>query len=109
PFRAESGICWMILVDLDLDQEFAAALERATDSVVVWSPNQPELPARLRLRRLTEVIRNRYRLDAQFGRIEIWRRVTSGQVFREMVDSAALTGRTRPVTSMNWNGSSQVE
>ena len=26
PFLAESGICWMILVDLDLDSEFADAL-----------------------------------------------------------------------------------
>ena len=38
PFRAESGICWMWLIGLDLDAEFAASLEQATDSVVVWAP-----------------------------------------------------------------------
>ncbi len=35
PFRAESGICWMWLIDLDLDIPFAEFLERTPDSVVV--------------------------------------------------------------------------
>jgi hypothetical protein len=75
PFRAESGICWMLLVDLDLDAEFAAALEQATDSVVVWSPAEHELPSQLRLPCLTATIRQYYRPEARFGRIEVWRRV----------------------------------
>src|SRR5207237_9048744 len=61
PFRAESGICWMWLVDLDLDGEFAVELQHATDSVVVWSPAEHELLSQLRLPCLTAVIRRLYR------------------------------------------------
>jgi hypothetical protein len=74
PFRAESGICWMWLVAIDLEPEFAAALEQATDSVVVWSPGEHELPSQLRLERLASIIREHYRPEARFGHIEIWRR-----------------------------------
>ena len=52
PFLAESGICWMWLVDIDLEPEFAAALERATDCVVVWSPAEDTVMSQLRLERL---------------------------------------------------------
>ena len=76
PFRAESGICWMLLVDLDLDAEFAAALEQATDSVVVWSPAEHELASQPSLPGLTATIRKYYRPEARFGRIEVWRRAT---------------------------------
>jgi hypothetical protein len=74
PFLAESGVCWMLLVDLDLEPEFVAALERSTDSVVVWNPAEFSRFSRLRLDRLTAVIQEHYRLDARFGRIEVWRR-----------------------------------
>jgi hypothetical protein len=74
PFRAESGICWMWLVNIDLEPEFAAALEQATDSVVVWSPEEHKLLSQLRLDRLASVIRERYRPEARFGHIEVWRR-----------------------------------
>ena len=74
PFRAESGICWMWLVDIDLEPEFAAALEQATDSVVVWSPEEHKLLSQLRLDRLASVIREHYRPEARFGHIEVWRR-----------------------------------
>jgi hypothetical protein len=74
PFLAESGICWMLLVAVDLEPEFASALERANDCVVVWSPEEYRLPSRLRLRRLASVIRARYRPEARFGHIEVWRR-----------------------------------
>jgi hypothetical protein len=66
----------MLLVDIDLDAEFAAELEQATDSVVVWSPDEPPFSSRLSLPRLTEVIRTHYRFDTRFGRIEVWRRAT---------------------------------
>jgi hypothetical protein len=74
PFRAESGICWMLLVDIDLDPEFASALEQASDSVVVWSPQESARASRLRLERLDAAIRRHYRPEIRFGRIEIWRR-----------------------------------
>jgi hypothetical protein len=74
PFRAESGICWMWLVDLDLEPEFAAALGRESDCVVVWSPGEFAMPSQLRLDRLADVIRRDFRPEARFGRIEVWRR-----------------------------------
>jgi hypothetical protein len=74
PFRAESGICWMWLVDIDLEPEFASSLEGADDSVVVWSPEEHKLLSQLRLDRLASVIRKRYRPEARFGHIEVWRR-----------------------------------
>jgi hypothetical protein len=74
PFRAESGICWMWLVAIDLDPEFASSLEEADDSVVVWSPEEHERRSQLRLDRLAAVIRKHYRPEARFGRIEVWRR-----------------------------------
>jgi hypothetical protein len=76
PFRAESGICWMLHVDMDLDDEFANELEHAVDSVVVWAPEELNERSRLSLPRLTEVIRQHYRFENRFGRIEVWRRVT---------------------------------
>jgi hypothetical protein len=76
PFRAESGICWMLLVDLDLEAEFTASLERATDSVVIWAPSEHDVHPRLRLAELAAAIRRHYRFDARFGHIEVWRRAT---------------------------------
>jgi hypothetical protein len=74
PFRAESGICWMWLVDLDLDAAFADALERTPDSVVVWSSAEIHAQPRLKLEQVTAVIRRHYRPAARFGLIEVWRR-----------------------------------
>jgi hypothetical protein len=79
PFRAESGICWMWLVDVDLEPEFTVALERSTDSVVVWSPGERWPLSKLKLDRLTAIIREHYRLEARFGQIEVWRRATEPQ------------------------------
>lgn len=75
PFHAETGIAWSWLVDQDLDEEFAADLERAgEDSIVVWSPEESTPNRRLELKRLTQVIRDEYGPEARFGRIEVWRR-----------------------------------
>jgi hypothetical protein len=79
PFRAESGVCWMLLVTLDLEPEFEAALERATDSVVVWSPEEPVLELRMRFDVLAAVIRRLYRPEARFGRFEVWRRADAAR------------------------------
>jgi hypothetical protein len=74
PFRAESGICWMLLVDQDLDVEFARRLREAgEDTVVVWAPDEVPHP-RLRLPVTTAVVRSDFELAARFGEIEAWRR-----------------------------------
>jgi hypothetical protein len=73
PFRAESGICWLSWVDLDLDPEFAQDLERATDSVVVWEPAQFVVDPKMKLERVIGVVRRLYEPEARFGAIELWR------------------------------------
>jgi hypothetical protein len=74
PFRAESGVCWMSFVDIDLDGEFAHSLAAATDSVVVWEPDQLEPDPRLRIERVIGVIHKYYEPAARFGRMEVWSR-----------------------------------
>jgi len=74
PFLAESGICWMTGVDIDLDPVFAKALERADDSVAVWLPHQIAYEPRMRYEKVHAVIRKYYEPAAQFGQIEVWRR-----------------------------------
>jgi len=76
PFLVESGICWMWLIDEDLDAPFARALERATDSVVVWVPNEIGVERRMKLEQVAAAVRRNYHFEARFGRIEIWRRTT---------------------------------
>lgn len=73
PFLAESGVCWLSWVAIDLDGRFATALERTPGAVVVWSPRSQD-PRRLRLDRVEAVIRQHYRFEARFGDIEVWRR-----------------------------------
>jgi hypothetical protein len=81
PFLAESGICWMTLVNVDVDPEFADALERAEDSVVVWLPHKIAGERRMRYEKVHAVIRKYYEPAARFGKIEVWRRkpVITGQ------------------------------
>jgi hypothetical protein len=74
PFRAESGICWMCFVDINLDSEFAQSLEAATDSVVVWEPEQRDPDGRIKVERLFAVVRRLYEPSARFGTFEIWTR-----------------------------------
>jgi hypothetical protein len=98
PFRAESGICWMWLVNVDLDAPFAEALERTPDSVVVWSPKEIHTQPRLELERVTEVIRRHYRPAAQFGSIEVWRRDDSPQRGRAATDQEPVHHASHRVT-----------
>ena len=66
PFLAESGICWMTLVRLDLDAEFADALVRSPNSVVVWNPDRAgEIPL-LPVPRIIAVIHEYYAPAARF-------------------------------------------
>ena len=74
PFLAESGICWMLLVNQDLDAVFAESLTRARQSVVVWSPGESGVEPRMGLPRVIAVVRREYELVERFGQIEIWKR-----------------------------------
>jgi hypothetical protein len=78
PFLAESGICWMSHVDIDLDPEFAESLIAAADSVVVWSPSESKAEPRLKLERVIAVTRQYYEPAARFGRVEVWKRKAPG-------------------------------
>jgi hypothetical protein len=74
PFLAESGICWMLVVNMDVDAEFAEALERTEDSVVVWKPHRSGNEPSMRYERVHAVIRKYYEPAAQFGQFEVWSR-----------------------------------
>ena len=52
PFLAESGICWLEWVKIDLDPEFARQLEATADSVVVWGPRQQGVEPAMKLERV---------------------------------------------------------
>ena len=70
-FPAES-ITWLTAVNTDDEHRFADALGRATDSVVVWNPGDPNA-----LRDYPEVlaaIRRLYEPGSRFGQIEVWNR-----------------------------------
>ena len=96
PFRAESGICWMWLIDVDLDAEFAEALEQTPDSIVVWSPAEVDEQSRLKLERLTDVIRRCYRPEIRFGPIEIWRRSPSVEIGPTPMPGSPTSSGSRP-------------
>jgi hypothetical protein len=74
PFLAESGICWLDWVKIDLDPEFARQLEATPDSVVVWDPRQRDVSPAMKLERVISVIRRDYEPEARFGHVEVWRR-----------------------------------
>jgi hypothetical protein len=95
PFRAESGICWMYLVDIDLDSEFARELEATPNSVVVWSPDELGAP-RLELPHLRACIRRLYRPEARFGPIEVWRRAPAGEIERTPTPGSPTSSGSRP-------------
>lgn len=96
PFRAESGICWMWLVPIDLEPEFAEALEQAKDCVVVWSPGRQVFPSQLKLDRLAAVTRAHFRPEAKFGAIEVWRRADDVSRAPAAGSSAIPLARTGP-------------
>lgn len=76
-FPAES-IAWLYTVRKDDQDAFARALDRADDSVVVWSPAEHAEGAIFRkwlpLDQIVAVIRSRFEPAAKFGAIEVWRR-----------------------------------
>jgi hypothetical protein len=98
PFRAESGICWMWSINLDLDVPFAESLERSQDSVVVWSPAEIDFPPPFKLEQVSKVVLRYYRPEARFGPIEVWKRSTDRESGRLPAKSAS-----RRIT--NWRSS----
>ncbi len=82
PFLAESGICWLQWVNLDLDPEFARQLEATADSVVVWEPRQRDVIPAMKLENVIGIIRRDYVPEARFGHVEVWRRKNHEPGFR---------------------------
>ena len=74
PFLAEAGVCWMLVVDLSLDAEFAEDLVRRPDSVVVWNPRRIGHGADVPLKHIEAVVHEYYEPAASFGSYEVWRR-----------------------------------
>lgn len=72
-FPAE-GTTWLRMVRKEDEPRFLAALENATDSVVVWSPEAPPNPFRSITPDLVDAVKRHYHPEAQFGAIAIWRR-----------------------------------
>ena len=72
-FPAES-VTWLRMVDPGDEPAFVGALERAEDTVVVWSPGDPGVDPEFRTDRLDAAIRRLYRFEAKFGAVEVWRR-----------------------------------
>jgi hypothetical protein len=93
PFRAESGICWMWLVEIDLDSEFARALEECTDCVVVWVPDEERVEPRMQLPQVVAVIHRLYEPVARFDNIEVWRRRTTAGELNETKRTATTCMR----------------
>ena len=100
PFLAESGICWMLLVDLDLEPEFAESLLSSTDSVVV-SDRGSRSQSAAETRTGRRVVRRYYEPAAQVRSVfrGLDQKATGGKcgqsaTERSLGDSAKLTADT---------------
>jgi hypothetical protein len=60
----------------DSEKEYIAALEQASDSVVVWAPGERHdaYESGFRMERMAAVIERLYEPEERFGEIEVWRR-----------------------------------
>ncbi|MDR3637384.1 MAG: hypothetical protein P4L84_26505 [Isosphaeraceae bacterium] len=72
-FSAES-LAWLRLVNPADEPRFVESLERATDSVVVWSPREAGNGEKPLVPSLFAAIERLYEPEARFGVIEVWRR-----------------------------------
>ncbi len=72
-FPAES-IAWLRMVNPRDEPAFVESLEKANDSVVVWSPGEVGPDPLFQAPRIEAAIRRLYQLEARFGAIEVWRR-----------------------------------
>ncbi|QEH37577.1 hypothetical protein OJF2_61680 [Aquisphaera giovannonii] len=71
---------WLWLNSFHTEADFVGFLERADDSVVVWSPDEPGWhdPLERPYEALTQSVRRLYRPAARFGTIEVWTRIHEG-------------------------------
>jgi hypothetical protein len=71
---------WLWLNSFHTEADFVGFLERAEDSVVVWSPGESawQDPLEKPYEVLTQAVRRRYRPAARFGTIEVWERIREG-------------------------------
>jgi hypothetical protein len=53
-------------------------LSHSADAVVVWIPDEPHVVGALTMPLIDRVVRSRYRPEAKFGKIEVWRRIPEG-------------------------------
>ena len=72
-FPAES-IALLTVASENQEALFAAALQHDANAVVVWSPAELHSRRHLPLPRLAAVIETNFRLEREFGEIEVWRR-----------------------------------
>jgi hypothetical protein len=70
-FPAES-IAWLKMVRAADEARFAEELDRASDVVVVWVPDEVGLNPNFQTPLLDEVVRRRFHLASRFGSIEVW-------------------------------------
>jgi hypothetical protein len=74
PLPADTGVLWIWQVDPGMEDAFVTAMRNSRDSVVVWVPGETSARPGLQLPIIAAAIPRLYRPEAQFGRIEIWRR-----------------------------------
>jgi hypothetical protein len=72
-FPAESAT-WLFIMRPGEEPDFAEALQRALNSVVVWAPGQTGKYSLQRFPLLVRTIRTWYEPEAKFGMLEVWRR-----------------------------------
>ena len=72
-FPAES-LAWLRMVRPGDEPRFAEALDAADDAVAIWSPGETGPDPSFRVDRIEGVIRRKFRPEAKFGAIEVWRR-----------------------------------
>jgi hypothetical protein len=73
-FPYDAGIVWLQFIDAADRPRFIHWLERASDSVVVWIPDEEPLRPSWDLSALRAMVPLLYEPDVRFGSLEVWRR-----------------------------------
>ena len=77
-FPAES-IAWLIVVNQEDEQSFTDALIANEDSVVVWCPDEENLPHAPKLKTFYDAVLHYYEFKTRFGSMELWTRKPPAQ------------------------------